>query len=104
MFQASWDTLVFLNEVRRKLMDLPVRLSLPKHFSEISLPRYYAIYLTSLENFEVVDIVGVKRNNRPTTWSYRFGYWHPCCAISIVRAIVREESEIEKELKKGEAE
>jgi len=75
-----------MNKVVDKLRQLPVRVALPKHFSVLSLPRYYLIVI---DNDKIVDIIGIRRNKTPTKWSYRLGYWHPIITRHIIDAIHR---------------
>jgi hypothetical protein len=77
-----------LARVREAVLKLPVRVNLPQYVSELSLPRYYAIfYRFDGEKLEIVDVVGVHYDWSPTKWSYRFGYWHPRCQLDIARAL-----------------
>jgi hypothetical protein len=74
-----------LANLREAILKLPTRVSLPKYFSDLSLPRYYQIYFDN--NVNIVEIVGVRRDSSPTKWSYRLGYWHPKCQHDIARAL-----------------
>jgi hypothetical protein len=79
----------FVQSLREKVLSLPVRVSLPKYCSELSFPRYYAIFC-ELDHFKVkkiIEIVGIRADNSPTKWSYRFGYWHPECQHLIAGAL-----------------
>ncbi|RLG84701.1 MAG: hypothetical protein DRO39_07250 [Thermoprotei archaeon] len=82
-----------LNEIINMLQQLPVRVALPKHFSVLSLPRYYLIVI---DNDRIVDVIGIRRNKTPTKWSYRLGYWHPIITRHIIDAIARRGSNPEK--------
>jgi len=101
-FEASEETVVFLSGIVEKLRNLPVRVRLPKYLSELSLPRYYAVYLSNLADFEIVDVIGVRRDGRPTKWSYRLGYWHPTCTWKIISAIEREIEDIKSKLQQAQ--
>jgi hypothetical protein len=79
----------FVHSLITKVLSLPVRVSLPKPCSELSFPRYYMIFC-QLDDFKVKsieEIVGVKADQSPTKWSYRFGYWHPFCQHLIASAL-----------------
>jgi len=74
-----------LARIREAVLKLPTRVNIPRYFSDLSLPRYYAIFFN--DDFEIVEIVGIRWDHSPTKWSYRLGYWHPQCQISIARAL-----------------
>jgi hypothetical protein len=79
----------FIESLREKVLSLPVRVSLPRHCSLLSFPRYYMIFC-ELDHFAVksiIEIVGIRADNSPTKWSYRFGYWHPECQWRIIDAL-----------------
>jgi hypothetical protein len=84
---AHEDTARFLSEVKESILKLPVKVVLPRYFSELSLPRYYAVFM---DGTDIIDIVGVHRDLSPTKWSYRLGYWHPRCQHDIARSIDME--------------
>jgi hypothetical protein len=77
--------LEFIEKLRGAVLRLPARVSLPRYVSLLSLPRYYLIVLD--EDFNIIDIVGVRADMSPTKWSYRLGYWHPRCQLDIARAL-----------------
>jgi len=81
------ESIRFINRVKEMVLKLPVRISLPDPCTDLSFPRYYAIF-TKKDAIE--DVVGVRSDLSPTKWSYRFGYWHPIAQHKIARAINRE--------------
>jgi hypothetical protein len=84
---ADVKSVEFLGRVRGAVLKLPLRVRLPRHCSDLSFPRYYAIILRSLDPVEVEDVLGVRCDLSPTRWGYRFGFWHPRCQHMIARAI-----------------
>jgi hypothetical protein len=89
---ACEDSIRFLSEVKESILKLPVRVVLPRYCSDLSLPRYYAVFV---DGTDVIDIVGVQRDLSPTKWSYKFGYyWHPRCQLDIIKAIDMEIREV----------
>jgi hypothetical protein len=85
------DSIRFLAELKEFILKLPVKVVLPRYFSELSLPRYYAVFV---DGTDIIDIVGVHRDLSPTKWSYRLGYWHPRCQHDIAKAIYMEIREV----------
>ena len=74
-----------ISKLRDLIAQLKVfRISLPTHFSELSLPRYYLI---AVNNETVTNIVGIRRNLIPTKWGYHFGYWHPIIQVALEKAL-----------------
>jgi hypothetical protein len=88
---ACEDSVRFLSEVKESILKLPVRVALPRYYSDLSLPRYYVVFTDCAK---IIDIVGVHRDLSPTKWSYRLGYWHPRCQLDVVKAIDMEIREV----------
>jgi len=89
----------FLEEIKELVMSLPVRVNLPEHFSELSFPRYYAIYY---DGKQIKEIIGVRNDLTATKWSYRFGYWHPKIQQYIVKAIEEELKELRQQTQQSQ--
>jgi len=89
VFQDKNFTKEFVHSLITKVLSLPVTVSLPEPCSELSFPRYFMIFC-QLDDFKVrsiEEIVGIRADNSPTKWSYRFGYWHPHCQHLIADAL-----------------
>jgi len=94
MLTPNKDAIDFLYDVYNKVLSLPIVVSLPKHCSELSFPRYYSVFLNRKK--EIIDIIGVRKYLSPTKWSYKFGYWHPTIQHRIAETIREEIAELSK--------
>ena len=103
-------------QLRVQISKLPVRVNVPKFFTVMSLPRYYLIVaeLTEVNDelmvSRIVDIVGIRVDLSPTSWSYRAGYWHPQAQYLIIKTIDRylrkledQQVETQQETQQGSA-
>ncbi|MEM0236021.1 MAG: hypothetical protein QXU60_07215 [Sulfolobales archaeon] len=72
-----------LKTLKEMVANLPAIVILPKHFSKLSLPRYYLIFYDE----KIIDIIGIRRDKSPTRWSYKTGFWHPAAQISIASSL-----------------
>jgi hypothetical protein len=79
-----------LKNIRDLIASLPARINTPKHYSILSLPRYYLIATNEEEN-NIIDIIGIKMKEHcrlcPTKWSYKLGYWHPTIQTLITKTL-----------------
>jgi len=73
-----------LATVKQLVKMLPARVEVPEHYSHISFPRYYYI---AVRNGKIADIVGIRHDKTPTSWSWRVGFWHPQITIQIANAL-----------------
>ena len=79
------DIKIDVKKLIEKLEKLPTRVNVPPNFTEISLPRYYLITLIiTNDDYEVVDIIGVRSYLGYTKWSFNNGYWHPWVIDKII--------------------
>lgn len=106
--RENGDTSLDLDLVEKLIdavMRLPVRVRVPPHFTELSLPRYYAIFFYYEGDIRIVDIIGVRSDNSPTRWGFKLGYWHPQIQIEIARVLRRvlKDSLKEKEKKENQS-
>jgi len=97
-FEASETTINFLESVKREVLSLPAKVSIPAVGS--ALPRYYMVVLEDVDTIKVVDIVGIRRDGSPTKWNYGYGYWHPQCQLDIASILEAEVKRIRKALEK----
>jgi len=74
-----------VEEIINVVSRMKVKVNIPHQSA--ATPRYY---LVILNNVELVDIIGIKRNLTVTKWSYNYGYWHPQCQIDILNTLKKK--------------